>query len=241
MFLQRILLPLAFATALFSACKQEDDEPPVTVTSEVRVDGVSNVEIERNSTAYLGLAVTSLNSQPNTALSISGLPTGVTGVFDVNNVPTPFTPILTLTASSAAVAGSSSTATITATPSGGTAKNYNFTVTVKASCVDALVGTYNVVAQCSNTGNSAYQSTISLDPGVANRIRISNFNNSGVTAFAEVDCLSGTVNMPQQSPTGASFAVGGSGSFTSNVLTISYNTSPLGGGFSESCGVTYTR
>jgi hypothetical protein len=136
---------LLIAAAAFSSCSKKDDPTPTTPptttppttkptpTPGFTIDGVHDVKLEESATSnVLALAITRINSnQAPVALSVSGLPTGVTAKFDQTNGTPSFNSMLTFSYDYTGTGGSYPVKVIGTSDSG--KKEYNLNLTVPST------------------------------------------------------------------------------------------------------------
>lgn len=97
-------------------------------------------------------------------------------------------------------------------------------------------GSYNTINEmCASGGPSVFSITITTNSGGINKITMNNLYDANLPVVATLSGSSVTI-ASQAFGTGS---ISGSGSFTGNILTLSYTVS--GGGSSDACTVSFTK
>lgn len=134
---------LLVAAAAFSSCSKKDDPTPVTPPTTTTptpspvpgftIDGIRDVKLEESATSnILSLVVNRINSnQAPVALSVSGLPAGVTAKFDPANGTPSFNTTVTFSYDYTGTGGTYPVKIIGNSDSG--KKEYSFNMTVPAT------------------------------------------------------------------------------------------------------------
>jgi hypothetical protein len=217
--LQHLLLPLAFAIAVFTGCKRDDDlspPPPPTPAATFGISSDTAVQVMRARSATASLLVSDSGAGQVVRLSISGLPTGITAQIDPSIGSPSYSSTVRFSASVYAAAGSSSTATVLAKMADGTEKRHSLRVIVleNPNCIEVVSGEY------SGYGGSGggYLSTITADSALpTTRVRIKGFFAPMFDGYADLNCSDGTVEFPLQSFTSGN-VISGSGTFTHDTV-----------------------
>jgi hypothetical protein len=217
--LKRLLLPVLLCGTLLPACKS-DDSNNVTPTSQVRVDGLADVNVARGRTTTQAISISTTGTQEATTLSLRGLPAGVTAALSTTSGTPTFTCTITFTAEASAIIGTASTVTLTATTPDGLKKEYTFKVTVVAptECTNELTGVHNATNSC---GGPSYSVIITPHPNNVNtRVDLDNLSNNGMDCYADLDCGARTLIIPSQASVNGWF-ISGTGSWTTTQMQVS--------------------
>lgn len=226
--MKKATLFMALLTLLFSACTKSNDDDDV-FSPNFRVDGITDINIFRNSTNSLSLSVVYMNSQQERVrLSLEGLPSGMTAEFTTTSGLPSFSSYLQITNNS--VPAGVYPVRLVAT--GDITGRHTFTFNITAmDCYQALLKSYTANAFCNSPGS--YTETATAVSGQTDRVMFNNFENSGADIYAIVDCngggggTSGSLTIPAQTVGGVTFS--GSGNYWSNF------------GGNTSISITYTR
>lgn len=206
---------LFFALLLFgfaSCTKNYNDDD--LLNPSYHIDGITDLSIVKGSSigASLSLNVVYENSeQERVRLSFENVPAGLsTKIFTPSGIPT-FSSFITLADSG--VAEGSYTIQLVATGNNTGRKTFPINVEVSGApdCTDELVnnGSASYTASSSCTGTSFTADILSTS--TRNRVLFTNYNNTGISLFADIDCSSQTMNFPSQVVNGVNYS--GSGSY----------------------------
>ena len=221
-----------FVFAAFSAC-QKDNSPIANEPTNYHVQGITDVIMGNGTsgptTASLSYTVALVgNIQETVSLSLQGLPAGVYRD-TASYYMTPTTGIPTFSASFILVNNGAAPGTYpiklmcNGNVTGQKYYTFNLNVLPAPPCNASVVKTYTF---CRNyCGTSAYYTdVVTADASLGTRIHFSNFANTGIsTIYADLDCTTGRITIPYQTIPGD--VISGSGTFSTNYMSINYNTS----------------
>ncbi|MGC4056921.1 MAG: hypothetical protein QM743_02225 [Chitinophagaceae bacterium] len=191
-------------STLFTSCKKDDKKNELVFT----INGVSDQSYTGSSiTIPLGIGYTSGN-QESVTMSVSGLPSGMTGTFSSQSGTPSFTTTLTI-ANTGTITAGSYVVTITGTSTSGVTKSASMKLTIPDDCSYSMLGQYEMAYEYMGTSydygpvtafkSDLYANTLSVKDESANEVFLVTLN-----------CSNGTCSVP-----------GGTDSYTGN-----YTTSP---------------
>lgn len=242
--MRKAYLLIALASISFVACKRTDNSN-VKLPAAFRVDGITDIAVERDSMNVLGPIEVTMpgGQQERVSLFVNGLPQGVTAMVSPETGTTDFMSMITFRASDAAAVGHYPVM-ITA-KSGAGEKTYDMTVHVMpiSECGMRMAGEFEAVDQCDTNTNPKYDVAVIPSTDKTNRINVVGFFSGGIpgipaTVYANLDCNSKTLTVPEQTLQNV-FKVSGTGAYTRDQITVNYT---LAGPFDTvSCTTTLTR
>ena len=212
---QRLLLFLAFALTLASACKKEDDdEQTIPYIPPYRVSGVVDFSIQKTSSGinayemYVGMEYEN-GEQERVSLSLENVPPGLHDtIYTVSGYPS-FSSYIRFVDSGAAVGTYSVKFVTTGDKSGRREYPFSIRVLPEPDCSAPLLGIWNTQNNCGGPNN--YSINIQASPTITNRVLLSNFNNDGTQFYAQAECGgsgggSTYFNIPNQIINGISYS-----------------------------------
>ncbi|MBA3827929.1 MAG: hypothetical protein H0X33_03245 [Taibaiella sp.] len=226
---------LLFASLFFialSSCTKDSNESNAPTT--YRVDNITNLVIgyKPTSTTSLNLNVAYVGPiQETVTISLSGLPTGIR--LDSNSITTgipTFTSQLFLVNDSFNTTPGNYKITLNCTGSQTGIKSYTFMLKVLAAppippCVSTVIGAWTNAVNCAG---SPFADNIIVDPsGVPNRIVFRNFDGTGNSVYADLDCTNSIMTIPAQTVGG--HAYNGGGNFSATTIVIGFSDSSAAG------------
>jgi len=195
----------------FICCKKKDNtvnnyytvgspQPAYVVNGVNDLSFISNVDY----VSTLTLSVQYMDSaQENVALSLSGLPVGVTidSTWINSGIPT-FSTTLSVFDTNGTAPGTYPV-TLTATTSSGKKKNYPFNVRI-LPMPTGFLGKYNTcITSCG--GTNPYMDSVYADPSIPNKVWFSNFANSGNKVYALIGAAE-RLTIPSQTVGGMTYS-----------------------------------
>lgn len=217
------LFTCALAGALFfSACKKSDSD---ALPTNYRIDGVQDITLPLQSsgisTAYMTLTVNATGKiQEHVTLSLEGMPSGCAGEITSPSGFPNFSTYITFRDSAANGGTYPVKLVCDGSVTGKKAYTFNLTLPQLPDCSSFLIHGYSASSVCGGGVYSEY-----LTPsGVRNRVLFNNFENSGISLYADVSCQSPgsstSLSMPSQTVNGTTYS--GYGYATSSYVYMSY-------------------
>ena len=239
-YMKKFLLLLLSASVVLS-CSKSVKEPVAYTVQSPSSEKVKDFDIADSGVIDMPIVVKFLSGYAYDPVRVNlvGLP------FDIKTSADTFNEVPTYTAhfilkTNKARPGVYPVSIVAKAP-GSEAKTYPFNITVvSVDCTSPLYGNFDCTNACT-ARNYTYTATSTGTP-TANAMEISNFGGYGPTTktFVQLNCKTGTLTIPEQN-IGNNTNLSGSGTFTSNSMTITYSASTTPGGFAESCTVTMTK
>ena len=188
------------------------------------IDGLSGVSLSQDAPARTMYITVTYDGQPqeNVTLSFENLPAGMYAtLYTPSGYPT-FSSQIQFYDSSAAIGTYRVNLIATGEKTGRKVLPITITITAPPECASTFTGNWMGSNGC--TGSSSYTETLATDASVVNRVKLNNFENSGITLYADIKCTGRTVTLPLQTVNGVSYS--GNGYFYTSgaayFLRISY-------------------
>lgn len=207
----RNLFLLFITTLVLFSCKKENKN-----NVKFAVNGIADLTLSQGGLGVLGLTIT--GDQQVVDLSISGMPSSVTGVFSSSSGTPIFTSALTLNASSTAPDGVYPL--VLTAKSGETVKTYNFNLNIKTCLADKYFGRKEVVETCNA---NEYKYDVILFKENDTRFYISNiYKISSLEIYADFQCLTKKIIIPSQPFFSSTAFIFGDGEIVDGYMIIRY-------------------
>jgi len=210
-----------------------------------RVNGIRSVMVQRGGDDVVSLQLSRLTGYPEmVSLFIKGLPNGITATFSqqqgVPSASASFYSNISFHASVNADTGTFVVQLLSKSPTTDTVRNtFTITVTADGECSVSVQGSYYDSTACNATTLYHTTSTVALNNIALHRVDIYNFAGMGYKAIANLDCASGTLNVPLQTfPNG--ITVEGNGTFSNTMMIVNY-TQTTATNVSSSCTVVMQK
>jgi hypothetical protein len=232
------LTVFAFLSFALFSCSSNNNNNNTNGMGLIKVSGIHDVVVGMTYGDSMSLTIEGTRSiDENVALTITGLPSGVTAnVSPSSGVPT-FASFVRFTNMSAIPGSYDCQLTCTGTKSG--KKSYDFNVTVHGAPVCGLLTTYNGTSNCGANFTDDITAVVTNTEANINDIRFANFGGRGFAVTGQSNCNNKTIIIPYQS-INSTTSISGEGTFTSTgsiqinyIITVS--------GVSTSCWFTLQR
>ena len=240
--MKKSFLLIAFAVvAIVSCTKTTNNTTVISPLPAFTVNGITDVTFTNGTNYFISMPLSVQyddSAQETVALSVSGLPAGITmDTLWVNRGIPSFSTVLSL--SDTLLAGGNPgtyPVSVVATGSKTGVKTYTFNLNVvsPASCTSAanILGTYTSCYGCSTP---RYIDNVTGDPNITNKIWFANVYGTGVNLFGYYNCSTHSITVPAQTLNGVTYFGLGSASWGSGYHSISLTITNSSSG---TCNVT---
>jgi len=210
--MRRILVFAGLAAACIVACTKKTTIVMTEPKPAFIVSGLTDVTLVNGTSSfgYYGVSVPITvqyndSDQQMVTLSLSSLPPGITmdTTWRTKGYPT-FTATLNMYDTTAAGATPGTYPMVLTAKTSTETKTYPFNIIVRnpPSCTAGITGKYY---SCYGCPSGSYADSVYNDPNIANKIWLTNINNSGGKIYAILTCSSMSLQVPSQTVGGVTY------------------------------------